>query len=322
MLKKVFNRLRHASQQRFGVKPLSHSIPQLQQWQGSPLGRALLKQEQEQIDHVINYLFGYHLMQLSIAPQTNLSRNSTINHCFGFSPVVVEDSGDNAEPSSENTNDADNVRTDNVCHENPCKGYADPERMPLRSESIDVAVLHHVLDFTENPHHLLRETARVLIPRGYVVIVGFNPWSCFGLCKLFGRLFTSGPLWRHHSLRLGRVIDWLRLLDFEPVEVSHGYFRFPINSQRFISRTQWYERFMKKTKLPLGSFYLILARKDVVAMTPIKPVWKKFNPMEGLVGTQHRTPSPSPSPSPTQIRALDVHDQLENRQQNISGAGE
>jgi SAM-dependent methyltransferase len=315
LLKKVFNRVRNASQKRFGVKPLSQSIPRLQQWQASPLGRALLKEEQEQIDHVINYLFGYHLMQLSIASHTNLSRNSTINHCFGFSPVVDSVAAGDFERTSENAKATEKL----------WMGYADPERMPLRSESIDVAVLHHVLDFTQNPHHLLRETARVLIPRGYVVIVGFNPLSCFGLSKLFGRLFTSGPLWRHHSLRLGRVIDWLRLLDFEPVEVSHGYFRFPINSQRFISRTQWYERFMKKIRLPLGSFYLILARKDVVAMTPIKPMWKKFNPMEGLVGTQHRTPSPSPPlPSPNQTQAPGVHSQseIQNQQHRISGAGE
>jgi hypothetical protein len=38
--------------------------------------------------------------------------------------------------------------------------------------------------------------------------------------------------------------------------------------------------------LPLGGFYVIVARKDVVGMTPIKPGWKKFNPIESLVGAR------------------------------------
>lgn len=295
MLKSTLRHIRAAVHRRFGIQPLSKSIPGLRQWYQGPLGQALLAEEQEQIDRVVNYLYGYHLMQLSVSPELDLSRNSTINHRFGFSPSLAENNADFSSDSDVDviiepvTAESKKTKTENILN-----GFADPERIPLGSESIDVAVLHHVLDFTENPHNVLRETARVLIPRGYVVIVGFNPLGCFGLWKWFARIFTQRPQWRHRSLRLRRVVDWLRLLDFEPVEIAHGYFRIPIDSQRFLNRTVWYERFMKKTRLPLGGFYLILARKDVVAMTPLKPEWKKYSAMKGLVGNQNRSSIDSP----------------------------
>lgn len=274
LFKRFTSWIRQWSQERFGIRPLAESIPLLEQWCQGPLGSALLQEEQQQVDRVVNYLFGYHLMQLSISRQLDLSRSSTINHRFSFTPAI------NACPE---------VQRDHKVDQLP-QSFADPEKIPLSAETIDVAVLHHVLDFSQHPHQLLRETARVLIPRGYAVIVGFNPFSWFGVCKTFARPFSRRPHWRHHSLRLGRVIDWLRLLDFEPVEITQGYYRFPIDHPGVIARTQWYERLMKKINLPIGGFYVIVARKDVIGMTPIKPVWKKFSPIEGLVGN-HRAPT-------------------------------
>ena len=45
-----------------------------------------------------------------------------------------------------------------------------PEQLPLAANSMDVVVLQHLLDVTVNPHAVLREAARVLIPEGLSLI--------------------------------------------------------------------------------------------------------------------------------------------------------
>jgi ubiquinone/menaquinone biosynthesis C-methylase UbiE len=37
-----------------------------------------------------------------------------------------------------------------------------------------------VLEFAAEPHAILREVDRVMMPVGRLVIVGFNPWSLWG----------------------------------------------------------------------------------------------------------------------------------------------
>ena len=38
--------------------------------------------------------------------------------------------------------------------------------LPFESQSIDLVVLPHVLEFSDNPHQVLREVERILRPEG------------------------------------------------------------------------------------------------------------------------------------------------------------
>ena len=55
------------------------------------------------------------------------------------------------------------------------------EAMPFESESIDLVVMPHALEVSEDPHALLREVYRILIPGGRVILTGFNLMSLWGL---------------------------------------------------------------------------------------------------------------------------------------------
>ena len=55
------------------------------------------------------------------------------------------------------------------------------EELPFATHSIDLVVMPHILEFAEDPHQVLREVERVLVPEGHVVITGFNPASLWGL---------------------------------------------------------------------------------------------------------------------------------------------
>ena len=62
-----------------------------------------------------------------------------------------------------------------------CLGFV----VPMCAEACKVHLLlhspvHHLLDFAESPQDILREIARVTLPMGHIVLVGFNPLSFWG----------------------------------------------------------------------------------------------------------------------------------------------
>ena len=73
----------------------------------------------------------------------------------------------------------------------------------------------HALEFTDDPHLMLREAHRVMRPEGQIVIAGFNPFSLYGVKRYFGREQT--PPWNGNFIGLWRLKDWLTLLGFDVV---------------------------------------------------------------------------------------------------------
>ena len=132
------------------MKPTS-----LHDWFATPLGAYLLEREQAYLDEVTPDIFGYHAVQLGL-PQIDLLRESRIAHRLKVAP------------------------------EGPADLPARFEELPIATQSVDLAVLPHILEFTEHPHEILRELDRIMIPEGRIIIVGFNPWSLFGLRRTLG----------------------------------------------------------------------------------------------------------------------------------------
>ncbi len=245
---------------RFGVLPMRDAIDDVTTWFASPLGKALVEAEQQAIADATHSVFGYHLLQLGISGQLDLTEASRISHRFALHP--------RPEPNTR------------------LSALADFNHLPLPTETLDAVLLHHVLDFSQSPHHLLREATRVVIPRGHLIIVGFNPWSLWGIGSRLAQLFSCKARWRHQYLRLGRLLDWLKLLDVEPIDIYQGFFPPPLPQEGAIKHLQWMERWGKRWHLPWGGFYLIVARKDHVALTPIKPTWYRYRPLRGLAVTR------------------------------------
>lgn len=269
-----FARVMRWADQRHGTRPLRETMQSLRGWEKSPLGKAIFDQQREQMDELLSELFGYHLLEMSCFDQVGLSAGSRINHRFRFAP----------QPGFE------------------CGSLSDFEALPLPEESIDVVVLHHVLEYATNPHQILREANRVLIARGHLIIVGFHPWSLQGGYKLLAQWFGAGSFWRRNSLRPSRIKDWLRFLDCEPVDIKRGFYRVPVNQAGLLEKFGFWERLCQTLKLPFGGYYILLARKDRVSMIPIKPVWSNFNPVAGLVIGKPTPRMPEPAGHSTQCK--------------------
>ena len=252
---RFMTRLRLQWRKRFGVVPMRDSLADIGNWFKSPLGQLLVDGEQQVIDEQIHNLFGYHLLQLSVTRHLDLTGASRVSHRFALFPQ----------------------ETDHPL----VAGRADFNHLPLPANSIDVVLLHHILDYSQSPHHVLREASGVLISQGHIVVVGFNPWSFFGCWRGLVRLFSRAPQWRHQSLRLGRVLDWLAVLDFEPVAIKQGFYRPPCSKPGVIKYLHWMERLGKALSLPWGGFYVIVARKDSQAVIPQKPQWQGYAGLRG-----------------------------------------
>jgi SAM-dependent methyltransferase len=246
-IKKIRKGIQRQLHSRFGVLPLNESQEDIQAWFAQDLGQRILADEQKCLDSIMPEMYGYHLMQLSVLNNVVLSQQSPVTHHFSLGLQQAQAAG----------------------------ALADFQHLPIEAESIDVAILHHVLDYSPNPHQLLRETARSIIPNGNIIIIGFNPFTGLSLKKQFGRVFIRSAHWRYQNLRSSRLIDWLRVLDFEPMVLRHGYYGMPFNR----GYRQGYDKFFSKMLPSSGAFYMIVARKSVIPMTLIKQPWKKSKRM-------------------------------------------
>lgn len=231
-------------------------------WQASPQAVALLKTEQIHIDDLLSNRFGYHLARYSLFTGLNLSRNSRISHQFEMS----DDPSLWQQP-------IDASRT-----------AIDADQLPFDNESIDVVVLHHCLEFSAQPHQLLREAKRILMPRGHLIITSFNPYSPWGLYSIFGRFVHPNPIWRRRQLSLGSVKDWLALLEFNSGPAQPHFYRPPIANSYLLDKMQGMESLAGKTGgLNWGGSYTIAAQKDVRPLTPIKSKMTRGRAAGGLV---------------------------------------
>lgn len=239
--------------------PFAIRQPALQAWYDSPVGQRIWQYEKQLLDHHLPDFFGYHLLSLGVSPGLPLTTASPIHHQIVLSPASA---------------------TDSV---SACAAF---HALPLDRESVDVAVLHHSLDYSEDPHQLLRETERVLIPYGHVLIFGFQRWSALGVQHTMrSSVQPDDPVAAHRFMSVTRLHDWLKLLDFEILKSRHTVYVPPQLSDSVRKRFRWFDRVAWGAQLPFGSVYFVLARKTVAGMRPLQAPWEKIplrNPLTAL----------------------------------------
>lgn len=232
------------------------------EWYAYGLGQALAQEEQKVLAETLPTLFGYHLVQVGRFMDTGYLKESYIRHKI----VTGFDAKDNGFAPDM---------------------YALPSQLPVQSDSVDVVILPHTLELDSDPHQVLREAERVLVPEGHVVVLVFNPWSWWGIRRLlsFGRK-KSMP-WCGRFISPMRAKDWLELLGFEVCSVKTFFHRPPIKNRNMLRRLRFIERFGQRLWPAFGGVTLYVAKKRVIKLTPIMPRWRRGRLLApGLIETR------------------------------------
>lgn len=178
-----------------------------------------------------------------------------------------------------------------ACNRIPWHGYAGPEVgadvvcdaafLPFDSRSLDLLVLPHALDFTSEPHQVLREAERVLVPEGRLVLTGFNPVSLWGICRLL-RGKRDAP-WSGNFFSPARIRDWLTLLQLEPTGNAFMAYSPPFARGDWLARWQFMDSIGGRCWPMLAGVYGIEAVKRQRGMRLIMPNWRPAKAGSGLM---------------------------------------
>lgn len=238
-------------------------LPELESWYARDNGQYLMQVTRGATRELLDTAFGYHILQLGVRGGKPLCQGSPIHHQL-------------------------------YCAGSPTEGVnlvAEPDELPLDSDSVDAVIVHHCLEFAANPHQVLREIQRVLTPQGQLLIIGFNPYSLFG-CKARVRGLLRDPLWsRHRPVSERRLTDWLHLLGCEVLDTRRLYGLPPLGSGRLRRLLTAGDTWIARHNLPMGGVYILHATKNVAGMhRPKRPLLARRKRLIGLVPKPAATP--------------------------------
>lgn len=232
---------------------MAHGYRTLQHWNQwltlQSLGSTLLAAEQQSLTTLTEKHFGKHALLIGVPNQAQLLQSLSISLHTLLSPIMGQ------------PNQCDCIE-------------ADLSELPIMTGSIDLVVLPHTLEFVDNPRQLLHEACRIIKPEGLIVVMGFNPYSFWGLRHLLMRKHSGLPS-EVNLLHSRDIKNWLRLSDFEIESHQTSLHRPPINHSGIFDSLLFLEK-MGQAIFPLfGGIYILVARAKVIPLTPIKMKWKQ-----------------------------------------------
>lgn len=216
----------------------------LDNWYATTRGRIFAAKLQQALKPWLEGVFGYHAVQLGHLPSSvSLLDDSRINH------QIVADY--------------------------PHAGQLNclPEAMPFAADSVDLLIVAHCLEYSPDPHAVLREIERVLVPEGRVVIIGIDPWTLWGAWQKLKR--STYPLYTQ-----GRIRDWLAVLGIEcqrSQPLSMLNLRLPAAWTQSTKTAQLVDLLTAN----IAGGYIMLAQKRVATITPMKPRWERRSRLTG-----------------------------------------
>ncbi len=237
----------------------------LRRWFERAPGRTVLEAEASEFERTLTNLFGYHLVQVGQLPGPDPADHSRI-----LNRALVALDGD-------------------ICPAGAPVTRGAAAALPIDSDSVDVVLMRHVLEFEPDPHAALREALRVLVPEGHLVMSAFNPWSLLGLARTMRRSRREPP-WGGQFLAQARLKDWLGVLGFELVRQVPCFFGVPVRNERLARRLASVGMAGARVLPMCAGSYVLVARKRVTALTPIRPRWRPSRRLMavGLAGPSAR----------------------------------
>ena len=221
---------------------------QVHAWLRSPLGARLYALERKLVSEALAQVFGWQLLQIGLWGDDD----GLIGDARTQRKTVLAWHGDRQTQGGALIRS----RTDSLA---------------IGSDAADAVLLPHTLEYEPDPHEILREVGRVLAGEGHLIILGFRPFSSWGVRHLFAR--DGFPPGLDRLIGERRLRDWLKLLGFEIVDARRYLFTLPWGAPTATSQS-FMERSGELVWPMFAGGYLIKARKRVYTLTPIRPRWR------------------------------------------------
>lgn len=135
--------------------------------------------------------------------------------------------------------------------------------LPIDQESVDCVIAPLTIDAFKNKESILDEIDRVLKPMGYLVIIGVNPYSLWGLWLRFSQYSCFGNLhgFPRSMLSLKCMIQHC---GYQQCFAKDFYFIPPAQSNTVIRSFSFLNQVGKMVSLLPSAFYCVVFQKHVV----------------------------------------------------------
>ena len=239
----------------------NHTKNFLTNWYRQPLGQYIYLQECKELAQHLPQLSGTFSLQLGLEQQTDWLHTNNFRHQLTLAPTV----GLTPPPLI-------------------CSLYT---QLPVADESIDLMFLPHTLEATMAAQTVLAEAWRAVAAEGHLLILGFNPWSCWNfLHTLSGETILFPPLKRIYGLQ--KIRRWLLELGAKITVEKFFCSQLPSISTDAADKKNLAEKVMRH--LPAtNNLYLIMAQKQIIPFTPVEVNWRWENTLSDTKGMAEPT---------------------------------
>lgn len=215
----------------------------MDQWYQHVPGKFLVRAEQKELGKLLADCHGQHLLQIGGPGDYFLVGKSAIRHRVRASPYR-------------------------------CSGFHGPsvqtqiDELPFLPNSVHAVILAHTIEFSKNPQQMLHEVYTILAPEGRLILLSFNPFSLWGLAKLFNK--QENPLCSGHFWSLTHLKHWLKQTGFLITEEKTLFFRPQSSKESVLENLFFLEAAGRVFWSNAGAVNLVVAIKKTIALTPIK----------------------------------------------------
>ena len=149
---------------------------------------------------------------------------------------------------------------------------ASMEELPFDCGSFSTVFLPFTLEYSGNISALLDEVNRILTPDGVVCIVGINPFSLWGMARIF---HTKSTLpFRTNRYSSLRVYALLASRQFTTHNIKSFFYRPPCLSLTPLKKIRFLEPVGQMFWPYPGGLYFFLAQKVTPQFLPTEPLWQ------------------------------------------------
>lgn len=213
------------------------NFEKLQKWLiHTPTGRYVLAQDKIFYHNCVQHVFGYYAVQIQFAQINFLNGNKISQHYV--------------------------LGQDITCN---------LHFLPFETNSVDLIICPHILEFTDNYYRFLEECYRILIPNGKLIITSFSKSILNQIIKKPDALATA------NFIDLNTLEQQLSALNFRMGGGKFFCYRPLISNANWLAKLSFMDKALDRWLPTAANVFGLIAIKEIFTYTPIIYPQENYN---------------------------------------------